>query len=225
MAPAEIDIHLLHMDGDFALAPLVAVLPAAEIDQACRFRNPLDRRRYLARHGWLRRRLAPYAGVDPQDLRFRLNPFGKPSLSEGPVQFSLSHSDGYALLAVALDRPVGCDIERRDDQFPHREVGRQAFTSREARALDALPAHARARSFFTRWTCKEAYVKACGIGLSLPFDCFEVDVDGDRARLGEGCGGWSVAAFEPVVGFQAAVVTRGAGWRLRRVACDQWARA
>jgi 4'-phosphopantetheinyl transferase len=210
-----VDVHLLHMDDEGDTAPLRALLSDDELGQAARFRGPLGARRYVVRHAWLRRQLALYLGEPPRKLRLRLNAFGKPSLADGGVHFSLSRSRGFALLAVA-DRPVGCDLEWRDNGFPYEDVSAQFFTSREARALADLPAESRAEAFFTRWTCKEAYVKACGLGMALPLDSFDVEVAGGRGRLGAGCAGWSVACFEPIAGYQAAVVAAGEGWRLRR---------
>jgi 4'-phosphopantetheinyl transferase len=59
-------------------------------------------------------------------------------------------------------------------------------------------------------------VKALGEGLSIPLDGFEVALDPDLPpALLRGCDGWSVAAFEPFPGFQAAVVAVGQ-WRLMR---------
>ncbi len=88
-------------------------------------------------------------------------PYGKP---EAPgVFFSLSHSGGYALLAVS-DGDVGADLERVRPA-PER-VSARVFTPEEQRWLEAGCDHD--ARFFTLWTLKEALLKACGRGLTLP---------------------------------------------------------
>src|SRR3954467_13584129 len=65
------------------------------------------------------------------------------------------------------------------------------------------------------WTRKEAYVKARGLGLSLPLDSFAVALaPGEPAALLHGCDGWSVRAREPAPLYHAAVVARGDDWSL-----------
>jgi 4'-phosphopantetheinyl transferase len=208
-----IDVHLL--DADSADEPDGDCLDAMEQARAARFRRPRDRRHYRARHAFVRRRLGLYLGARPADLCFELNDHGKPGLAGGGLHFNLSHSRGLALLVVARDRPVGCDVEWRDAAFPHLAVGRQVFTAQEQIGAGDLASLAALQAFFARWTCKEAYVKALGCGLSLPLDAFDVDIDDRGPRLGRGCDGWSVRTFEPRPGFQAAVVAEGDDWSLR----------
>lgn len=97
----------------------------------------------------------------------RAGAYGKP---EAPsVWFSLSHSGGYALLAVS-DSDVGADLERVRPA-PER-VAARVFTPEEQRWLaDGADYDAR---FFTLWTLKESLLKACGHGLTLPLR--EVDI-------------------------------------------------
>ena len=88
-------------------------------------------------------------------------PYGKP---EAPgVFFSLSHSGCYALLAVS-DGDVGADLEWVRP-VPER-VAARVFTPDERRWLEDGGDYA--ARFFTLWTLKEALLKACGRGLTLP---------------------------------------------------------
>ena len=119
-------------------------------------------------------------------------------------------------LALAEGREVGCDIERFDPRFAAERIPERFFSTREVRALHALPTALQTEAFFLCWTRKEAYVKARGRGLSIPLDSFDVSLTpGVPATLLRGCEGWSVAAFEPVPDHPAAVVAEGADWRMR----------
>jgi 4'-phosphopantetheinyl transferase len=167
------------------------------------------------RHGKLRELLSGYLGNSPPQVRLLAGPFGKPCLAEGDLQFSLSHSHGIALFAVVRGREIGCDIEHRDARFACEQVASRFFSPIEARAFGSIPTARQTEAFFNCWTRKEAYVKARGLGLSLPLDSFDVTLaPSEPAALLRGCEGWSVKVFEPVPLYHAAVVAQGDDWRL-----------
>jgi 4'-phosphopantetheinyl transferase len=185
-----------------------------ETDRAVRFRAERDRLHYIARHGWLRERLAARLGAAPSAIPIVCDSFGKPRIPGDPVSFSLSHSYGVALLVIGTFGAVGCDIEWRDPDLDVLAVAKQFFSLKEYATLASLAPVPRREGFFHAWTRKEAYTKAVGRGLSIPLDSFEVALDpGQPPALLRGCDGWTVAAFEPHPGFQAAVVAPGE-WRL-----------
>ena len=47
----------------------------------------------------------------------------------------------------------------------------------EVRALRSLPLEAQRHRFLDLWTLKESYIKARGMGLSIPLDKFSIDLD------------------------------------------------
>src|SRR6185503_11635179 len=95
---------------DCAGAPLEVVSPE-ERAAAARFAGESLQQRYLLQRAAVRCLLAPFAGMEPQHLRFGRTARGKPFLSGINVQFSLSHTDDECLLAVARGAAVGVDIE------------------------------------------------------------------------------------------------------------------
>lgn len=194
-----------------------ADLSTEERDRAGQFRFERDRRRYLARRGILRELIGSYLTCDPAEVAFVHNAYGKPALAQGGLRFNLSHSHGVALYAFCQNTDVGCDIERRDAKFAAEQIPERFFSREEVRALRSLPVHEQTEAFFNCWTRKEAYIKAVGRGLSIDLDSFDVSLAPDEpAALRRGCEGWSVQSFAPMPGFQAAVVTQGATWRLDR---------
>ena len=216
MLETTVEIYWADLDEEGVdLGRFADMLADDERDRARRFRFERDRRRYVVRRGRLRQLLSRHLGNTPSQVRLRAGPFGKPCLAEGDLRFSLSHSHGIALYAIVRGLEVGCDIERRNRLLAYGPVANRLFSSREARTLGSLPAAQQAEAFFNCWTRKEAYVKARGLGLSLPLDSFDVSLaPSESAALLRGCDGWSVQAFEPVPLYHAAVVAQGNDWRL-----------
>ena len=106
----EAAIWLADLDAAEAGDHALAVLSEDERARAARFVFDVHRRRFIACRAWLRQQLGERLTRAPHDLRFEYGPVGKPSLSGGALRFNVSHSDRYALLAVA-DAEIGVDIE------------------------------------------------------------------------------------------------------------------
>jgi 4'-phosphopantetheinyl transferase len=213
--PDVIEVYTLDLDHA-DVDRLYPLLDAGERDRAARFRSSIDRARYIARRGRLRELLASCLGRSPQRIALAGNEFGKPFLIDSDLRFNLSHSRNVALIAIANGRELGCDVEALDPGFPSREIAEAFFSPGEVRALHTLDAAHQVEAFFNCWTRKEAYIKARGLGVSLPLDSFEVSLTpGEPAALRKGCAGWSVQSFEPRAGFQAAVVAERADWQLQ----------
>lgn len=199
------------------IAALYPLLDREERVRSMRFRFARDRDRFIARRGRLRLLLGSYLGEAAQDIDLRIDDFGKPFiLGDDGLQFNVSHSHGFALCALAWDRAVGCDLEWRNRELASRETAERLFSPRERSDLHRLPSHQWIEGFYNCWTRKEAFVKAIGRGLSYPLESFAVSVaPGEAADLLYGVGEWSIDAFSPRPGFQAAVVVEGAAEPVR----------
>ena len=159
-----------------------------EVTRADRFCFERDCTRFTVAPGVLRAILGRYLHRDPACLRFRYNRFGKPEIdiAQGAVSlcFNMSHSADLALYAVALGREVGVDVEEVRDGVEYAPIAAYAFSPNENEALRMLTPHQRTAGFFNCWTRKEAYIKARGMGLSLPLNQFDVSlVPGEPAAL------------------------------------------
>ncbi len=199
----DVDIHLRHLDRPYA----AALLSADEHARAARFRFDIHRTRYSAARAALREILAEYLSVPARSIEFSFNPYGKPFV-EG-LHFNLSHSADLAVYAVSRTREVGIDVERLDTQFAAEQIPERFFTETEVASLRALPEHLQLEAFFNCWTRKEAYVKARGLGLSLPLSSFDVTLaPGEPAGFLRGADGWEIEAFSPVPGYVSAVVAK-----------------
>jgi 4'-phosphopantetheinyl transferase len=114
--------------------------------------------------------------VAPERLSFSYNEYGKPSLSgqHSGLRFNLSHSGGIALVAVTLERELGVDLEQYSESKADEAVAEKYFSPREFACFDAVSEDLRTRVFLNCWTRKEAYIKARGMGLSIPLNSFDV---------------------------------------------------
>jgi 4'-phosphopantetheinyl transferase len=121
------------------------------------------RARFMLRH-----LLSNYLKQAPEDIVFSYGKQGKPYLPEHPnLQFNLSHSGEYALLAIGKTHPLGIDIERYSAR-PYLGIGRHVFSNTENNDLANLPDNLKPLMFFNIWAQKEAFIKLLGLGLSYP---------------------------------------------------------
>ncbi|MDG3444075.1 4'-phosphopantetheinyl transferase family protein [Nitrospirillum amazonense] len=167
---------------DAAYDRLWPLLDEGERARARRFVFEVNRREYVAAHGLARLWLGRLLGRPPAALAFApLTPQGKPGLVDAPagLDFNLSHTDGLVACAVTLEvgTRIGVDVERGERRIG-AELAAAMFAPEELAWLDARPAGRSGRDLVTFWTLKEAYIKALGLGLSLPTDSFAMAPEG-----------------------------------------------
>lgn len=213
-------------------AHLAATLSPEERERSAGFRYKHDQQRFVAAHGVLRALLGRYLQTPPGRISYRYNAFGKPELGPefgGRLKFNLSHSAGLALIAVVAESEVGVDLECVRTQSDYAEIARSFFSADEVDRLSTLPGHPCAEAILRCWTKKEAYLKACGEGLSMPLHGFSVPLStGPAHGPVEHCassGGavpakrWSFYTLQPAPGHIGALVIEGSGWHLSQ---RQW---
>lgn len=139
------------------------------------WRVPLGDHRQRA----VREILSRYVDTPAGEIRFSYGPHGKPEIADvgssaAPTHLSLAHSGDLALLAVSRAGPIGIDVEKLDLARPFAQIADRCFGRAERDALVELRGHDRARAFYRVWCAKEAYLKATGIGISVPLRSVEV---------------------------------------------------
>ena len=175
------DAAVLHVD----LAPhgareaeALAWLSADERSRWNRIRHAGRRREYALCRAALRAVLCARLGCSSDELSFEEARRGKPHArlrgAPAPISFSVSHSGGHGLLAVARGGRLGVDVEER---VPRRDLDAliaAVLTPIERAEIEAAGAGERIGRFYGLWTIKEALVKALGTGLQLDLAGFEV---------------------------------------------------
>jgi 4'-phosphopantetheinyl transferase len=162
-----------------------AVLSTSEQHHAERFHFERDRNAFLATRSLRRHLLSHYAAVEPKRWRFTSNEHGRPRIAypaiDETLEFNCSKTADLVVCAITRGIRVGVDIERLDRPVS-AGVAESTLAPREMAVFRALPRHDRSKRFFTYWTLKEAYLKARGLGLSLPLHSVAFHV-ADSPRL------------------------------------------
>lgn len=204
-------------------------LDEGERTRMARLRFPEAHRLFGASHTLVRTALSHYSRITPGEWRFVNNTHGKPSidpaLDSAHLTFSLSHTRGIAAVAVTRGTEIGADVEKTDRRVDAEKLAGRFFSPEEAAALKQAPPDRLRNRFFLYWTLKESYIKARGIGLSLPLDSFSFRLGGKRPfRIdfsGEdrGPGNWRFAVLLPRPQYVAAVGLAPAGMGPVRIRC------
>ena len=148
---------------DEAYEAHLSSLPAWRREKALQYKKLDDRKRSVLTFVLLQRALREEYGIT-EIPEFVYNEFGKPSLSNLPIHFSLSHCKDAVACAVS-DHNIGIDVESIVPYNP--DVARRACTADEQKLLEQ--SSNMDVEFIKLWTVKEAISKYEGMGLSLPF--------------------------------------------------------
>lgn len=144
------------------------VLNAEELARANRFVHADVRRRFIMCRSTLRHLLARELKTKAAQLRFRYEQWGKPQLeqsSKTQIHFNVSHSGDWGLVLIARE-PVGVDLEIPNERIQYRAIASQILSPRERLTWEGLPAPAQALAVLRIWVCKEALLKAMGLGIA-----------------------------------------------------------
>lgn len=186
------------------------VLDAEETARREGFHRDADRDAYTVAHVALRRLLGKRLGLAPEAVTLVREPcthcggpHGRPVVPGGAVHFSLSHTSGLVMIALAA-APVGIDVERvPGDPATVADIASQLHP-RERAELAAVPAAGLASAFARCWTRKEALLKANGVGLNEDLSVTYVGAGAEPAVSAD----WVLADLPADPGCAAAVAVR-----------------
>src|SRR5919198_2942147 len=132
---------------------LESLLSPDERERADRYLVRAPRDRFVVARGTLREVLGRSTGLPPEQLRFSYpcvcgRPDCVPSRRKPRLEvdhalpsprFNVAHTEGLALLAVAVGREVGVDVERIERDAAIGPIVERAFGADDGAALRALP--------------------------------------------------------------------------------------
>jgi 4'-phosphopantetheinyl transferase len=217
-ALAEDDLHIWYIHLDRCLSQVSdyrTILSGAERSRALRFYFQRDRERYLIAHGALRYLLGLYADRNPRDVSISRLANGKPVLTDVPLEFNLAHSNDMAVIAIAR-RKVGVDIECLRTLPDAVDLAQRFFPEAEALYICQLPEKSRDIEFLRCWTRKEAYLKGCGVGLTVPLRSVSTGLNRSHNRALLTCNSegnppscWKFAEFHLHPSYLGSVAVKG----------------
>ncbi|MET1047227.1 MAG: hypothetical protein ABWX70_11085, partial [Hyphomicrobium sp.] len=104
-------------------------------------------------------------GESVRGVPFRIEPGGRPVLPDGGAHFSVSHSAGSALIAVAREMAVGVDIEEKARILKMSKDRRTRVLDAVARLQGTPPRSSADADVLEAWVQLEAIAKARGTGI------------------------------------------------------------
>jgi 4'-phosphopantetheinyl transferase len=226
LSPTEIHLWLAFYD-ERSEEPLNSayreLLNGEERRQEPKFYFARDRQRYLVTRALVRTVLSRYVDIPPKEWEFSSNAYGRPEIAnaqgrEACLVFNISHTHSLIVLGVTKHRALGVDVENLSGREVSIAIADRYFAAQEVAELKAAPVHQQEYRFFEYWTLKEAYIKARGMGLSLPLDKFsfrypdehtvEMTIDpefgGDALR-------WQFWQFRPTPEYLVAICAEHVG--------------
>jgi 4'-phosphopantetheinyl transferase len=231
LAPGEIHVWQFPLTAsESAFEDFTELLSSDERMRASRFHFEKDARRFTIARASMRIILAAYSAMPARDLRFVDSKNGKPALASAAVDihFNLSHSGNLGLLGVALGREVGVDIEVIRSNIEIDQLAERFFSAHECESLRGLLEQERIAAFFRCWTCKEAFLKAQGVGLSRSLASFDVEVNPAQPACllatrpdEEEAARWSLYNIGNIEAYAAAVAVAGSVAAVKIMRCQQ----
>ncbi len=131
-----------------------------------------DRQRSL-----LGRLLCTYAiiknfGYSSNEIKFTENAYGKPFVSgDNSIYFNVSHSGDWVVCVINTS-VAGIDVQEIKPM--KNSISERFFTKEENDYLLSLKENNQLHGFYDIWSLKEAYIKALGVGLSMPLNEFTI---------------------------------------------------
>lgn len=210
-----------------------SILSVEERARVEKFAQMPDRHRCALGHIALRRLLGAYGGVPPCKIQMSRGKYGKLSCdtdqSMDRMEFNLSHSGDWIVIALSRTFCLGVDVEEMDERKDKGKMAERFFHPAEVSAYHLAPEQERQVLFYRYWTAKEALLKGRGDGLTHPTDSFavaidfnspleqEFDIEEDRERI---LCGWHVQNFLLESRYMASIAYRSGDspgeWRHRQ---------
>ncbi|WP_051054012.1 4'-phosphopantetheinyl transferase family protein [Fibrella aestuarina] len=191
--------YQLDSSGSFQNSLLALLTPAEQL-RASRFRQEIDRQRFIVGRGGLRWLAGQLLGQPAATVELTMGKHDKPDLVNNlGWQSNVSHAGEWVVWAFGK-QPVGVDVERLKAGFAYDELISFCFGPTEQQALQQAGQpgdEAHQRLFYTLWTRKEAILKATGLGLTDQLTAISV-LDGEQAVLSStigAAGTWHIVSF------------------------------
>jgi len=150
----------------------MGVLSLDERKKIISFKQRLNAEISLVSRYLSRKIISLFVNVESNNLIFGANKYGRPLLKYPLVKnldFNISHSGNWIVLAISKDNRVGIDIEKISPI--NISIFENYFTKQDFKYLNGRKDHL-LENFYKIWTLKESFIKLNGKGLSYPLRNF-----------------------------------------------------
>ncbi|OCL27882.1 hypothetical protein U472_04335 [Orenia metallireducens] len=160
---------------DFRLKSLIPYLSEKRKDKISRFLRQEDIYHSIIGEILVRKLVCEKLDLKNNQIIFENNNYGKPFLKGyDNLYFNISHSRRWVVCAIS-EREVGVDIE--EVKAIDLNIAKRFFSKKEYEEL--MTKNNQLSYFYNLWTLKESYIKAVGMGLSIPLNQFTI-IDRDK---------------------------------------------
>lgn len=132
-----------------------------------------NQKAYLAGRFYLHKLLAVYTGTTSDKINLSYSRLNKPSLDPNPNNLQFNFTDTkfddstIGIYAFTQNKSVGVDIEHLQRQSNFQKIAENRFCQQELKYAQNLDGTLDPKKVLAIWTRKEAYGKACGVGINF----------------------------------------------------------
>ncbi len=152
-----------------------------EIQRVDNINNKIKKNQFVISRAIVKKLLSKYLSKIPNQIEFSYNKHGKPFVPEKynnhSLEFNISHSDIYGLIAITLYYKIGVDIQRVNHDINIDSLSERFFSEDEKEQLMKFDKNKRADVFHNCWVKKESFIKAIGSGVAYGLDNFSVSLE------------------------------------------------
>jgi 4'-phosphopantetheinyl transferase len=187
--PQHIDLWVVDIE-DFSYEELLLLtygwLSKQDLQRVERYQFIEHKKQLLMGRYLTRTVLSRYSQFSADDWCFENNEYGKPFIKSAllekmaePLFFNISHSQNKLVLAIARHELLGVDIEYGLKPRRVEKIANRYFSNSEIEGFNGLEKAQILKRFYDLWSLKEAYIKACGMGLAIPLNHFSFDLQSE----------------------------------------------
>lgn len=129
---------------------------------------------YLLGHALARIQASKLMGCALEKCGLVFEEKGKPQFKNENWYVSISHSNSFIYCGIA-QVPIGIDGEGVREKGSEEKLAQRYYSSEENKRLCVLNKVDQIRYFYAIWSIKEAFYKACNLGLMAVFSQFTLD--------------------------------------------------
>lgn len=163
---------------------LLPHLSEDENKRADKLKVEQKKNQFVITRGLLRQLLSKCLDKGPGEITFSFEQHCKPYIHDKynnkSIEFNVSHSGDYALIAMTLENKVGIDIEKINPEIDYKSLSNRFFSDKEKQELISLDKDDQLDAFYRAWVRKESFIKATGKGVAFGLDRFSVSLEENK---------------------------------------------